>query len=255
MSSLPFILRTVELAAGHGRKSVLRGVNVTIRPGEFWFFLGTNAAGKSTLLNTMLGVLPLQGGTVEMGEHLGRDAIGYVPQRCDLAPNLPTTAHEFVSLGLVGIDVARAERDARVSDALQKVGLGGLDAKSYWSMSGGQRQRVLVARALARRPRLLCVDEPMNNLDLVTERSLLKLFARQVRDEGLTVIFVTHNVSVAAHFASHIALVNGSGAEVGTNEEILQADRLERAYGAPVAIVPLVGMEPFRHAPEAEVLS
>jgi manganese/iron transport system ATP-binding protein len=245
----------VELAAGHGRKSVLRGVNVTIRPGEFWFFLGTNAAGKSTLLNTMLGVLPLQGGTVEMGEHLGRDAIGYVPQRCDLAPNLPTTAHEFVSLGLVGIDVARAERDARVSDALQKVGLGGLDAKSYWSMSGGQRQRVLVARALARRPRLLCVDEPMNNLDLVTERSLLKLFARQVRDEGLTVIFVTHNVSVAAHFASHIALVNGSGAEVGTNEEILQADRLERAYGAPVAIVPLVGMEPFRHAPEAEVLS
>ena len=254
MSSSPFILRTVELAAGHGHKSVLRGVNLTIRPGEFWFFLGTNAAGKSTLLNTMLGVLPLQGGTVEMGEDLGRDAIGYVPQRCDLAPNLPTTAHEFVSLGLVGIDAPRGERDGRVTDALQRVGLGGLDAKSYWSMSGGQRQRVLVARALARRPRLLCVDEPMNNLDLVTERSLLRLFARQVRDEGVTVIFVTHNVSVAAHFASHIALVNGSGADVGTNEQILQPGRLERAYGAPVTIVPLVGMEPFRPT-TAEVLS
>jgi len=241
-----FILKTVDLAAGHGRKSVLRGVNLTIRPGEFWFFLGTNAAGKSTLLNTMLGVLEPQGGTIVMGDHVGRDAIGYVPQRCDLAPNLPTTAHEFVSLGLVGIDVPRAERDARVTDALEKVGLGGLDAKSYWAMSGGQRQRVLVARALARRPRLLCVDEPMNNLDLVTERSLLRFFASQVRDEGLTVIFVTHNVSVAAHFASHIALVNGSSADVGTNEEILRPDLLERAYGAPVAIVPLVGMERFR---------
>jgi zinc transport system ATP-binding protein len=88
----------------------------------------------------------------------------------------------------------------------------------------------------------------MNNLDLVTERSLLRFFAHAARDEGMTVIFVTHNVSVAAHFATHIALVSSSGAEVGKNEEILRADRLERAYGAPVAIVPLVGMERFRPA-------
>lgn len=253
MDSDRFILRAVDLDCGYGRRTVLRGVNLTIRPGEFWFFLGTNGAGKSTLLNTLLGGLERQGGAVESGPGLGRDAIGYVPQRCDLAPNLPTTAHEFVSLGLVGVDVARAERDARVTAALAQVGLGGLDAKSYWSMSGGQRQRALVARALARRPRLLCVDEPMNNLDLVTERSLLRFFAQQVRDAGLTVIFVTHNVSVASHFASHVALVGSSGAEIGSNESILRPDLLQRAYGAPVAIVPLVGMERFRPALEEVV--
>jgi ABC-type Mn2+/Zn2+ transport system ATPase subunit len=244
-----FLLRAVDLVAGHGRKTVLEGVNLAIRPGEFWFFLGTNAQGKSTLLNTMLGVLPRLGGTVETGAGLERSDIGYVPQRCDLAPNLPTTAQEFVSLGLVGVRVPRAERDVRVRDALQTVGLGGLEKKSYWSMSGGQRQRVLVARALARRPRLLCVDEPMNNLDLVTERSLLQLFARQNRDEGLTVVFVTHDVSVAAHFATHVALVHGSTVDVGPRPQLLRPDLLERAYGAPVTIVPLVGMEPARPAP------
>lgn len=242
MSPSTFFLRAVDLAAGHGRAIVLQRVNLTIRSGEFWFFLGTNAQGKSTLLNTLIGVLPGQGGKVEFGDVDGRltcDSIGYVPQRCDLAPNLPTTAHEFVSLGLVGVKISRAERDERVQQALAAVGLGGLDRKSYGSMSGGQRQRVLVARALARRPRLLCVDEPMNNLDLVTERSLLELFARQNRDEGLTIVFVTHDVSVAAHYASHVALVHGGGVEAGTKEAVLRPERLARAYGAPVAIVPL----------------
>ena len=244
-----FLMRAVDLACGHGRNTVLEGVNLELRPGESWFFLGTNAQGKSTLLNTLLGVLPKQGGAVEFGSGLDRAAIGYVPQRCDLAPNLPTTAQEFVSLGLVGLRVSRAERDVRVRDALETVGLGGLERKSYWSMSVGQRQRVLVARALARRPRLLCVDEPMNNLDLVTERNLLELFARQNRDEGLTVVFVTHDVSVAAHFATHVALVHGRRVDVGPKAQLLKPDLLERAYGAPVAIVPLVGMEPSRPAP------
>ena len=232
MNAPPFLLRATGLAAGYGRASVLRDVDLTIRPGEFWFFLGTNATGKSTLLNTLLGVLePLAGG-VEMGGGLARESIGYVPQRCDLAPNLPTTASEFVGLGLVGLDVARGEREARVRDALAAVGLGGLDAKSYWSMSGGQRQRVLVARALARRPRLLCVDEPMNNLDLVTERRLLELFARQNRDEGLAVVFVTHDVAIAQRFATHVALVGGDGRiDVGTRDEVLDPAHLERAYG------------------------
>lgn len=249
MERSEFLLRAVDLSAGHGRKTVLEGVNLSIRPGEFWFFLGTNAQGKSTLLNTLLGVLPKKGGAIETGRGLDRAAIGYVPQRCDLAPNLPTTAHEFVSLGLVGLAVDRAERDVRVRDALAEVGLGGLERKSYWAMSGGQRQRVLVARALARRPRLLCVDEPMNNLDLVTERNLLALLARQNRDEGLTVVFVTHDVSVAAHFATHVALVHGRAADVGPKAQLLKPDLLERAYGAPVTIVPLVGMEPARPAP------
>lgn len=243
--SSDFLLRAVGLAAGHGSHVVLRGVNLTLRPGEFWFFLGTNASGKSTLLNTLIGVLPELGGAVEWGDRLGRDAIGYVPQRCDLAPNLPTTAGEFVSLGLVGIDVSRAQREERVAEALARVGLGGLERRSYWSMSGGQRQRVLVARALARRPRLLCVDEPLNNLDLVSERALLALLARQNREEGLTIVFVTHDVSVAAHFATHVGLVHGDRVDAGLRAEVLQADRLERAYGAPVTIVPLAGL----HAP------
>ena len=177
----------------------------------------------------------------ERSADLPLSAVGYVPQRGDLAPNLPTTAREFVGLGLVGIDLPRAQRDERVRHALEQVGLGGLERKSYWSMSGGQRQRVLGARALARRPRLLAVDEPLNNLDLVTVRALLDLLERQNREDGLTVVFVTHDVSIAVRYATHVVLVHDGGADVGSREEMLRPALLERAYGAPLAVASLAG--------------
>jgi len=232
----PILLRARGLAAGHGRRVVLRGVDLEVRAGEFWFFLGANAQGKSTLLHTLLGVLPPLHGTIERG--VPRSAIGFVPQRCDLAANLPTTPREFVSLGLTGLGLDRDERDRRVHAVLEQVGLGGRERDSYWSLSGGQRQRALVARALARRPCLLCVDEPMNNLDLVTERALLDLLVRRNRDEGLTIVYVTHDVGVADSFATHCALAHAGRVDAGPRGAILEPVRLEVPDGAPGASSP-----------------
>ena len=144
-----FALNAVDLTAGYGRTAVLRGVHLTIRTGEFWFFLGTNGQGKSTLLHTLLGILPARGGRVEVGAGHPRSAIGYVPQRCDLAQNLPTTAREFVGLGLVGIPCPRAERTARLAMLGSRSRATRVTTREYASRGSSARSS---ARSSASRP-------------------------------------------------------------------------------------------------------
>ncbi|MCZ7624907.1 MAG: ATP-binding cassette domain-containing protein [Candidatus Methylomirabilis sp.] len=142
-----------------------------------------------------------------------REGIGFVPQRCDLNPALPTTVREFVILGLVGIRLSKTEETERLQWTLDKVDLGGMAGRDYWSLSGGQRQRALVTRALIRRPDLLILDEPTNGLDLSTEDAFLRLLADLNRTEHLTLVFVTHEIAIAARYATHLAFFRSGGVE------------------------------------------
>src|SRR5215213_4257451 len=187
MEEQPSLIRATALSASYGRRTILRDVQLDIRAGDFWFLLGPNGQGKTTLLRCLLGLLKPQSGTLWMSPELqGRQRLGFVPQRCDLNPTLPTTVREFVLLGLVGVRADRANREDRLAWALRRVGLADKVEESYWSLSGGQRQRALVARALVRRPRLLVLDEPTNGLDLPTEESLLGFLADLNARDGLT---------------------------------------------------------------------
>jgi ABC-type Mn2+/Zn2+ transport system ATPase subunit len=226
-----------DLALGYGRRAALRGVTLEVRAGELWFFVGPNGSGKTTLLRGFVGELrPLAGELRRDRERAALERIGLVPQRCDVNPSLPTTVREFVSLGLVGIGASRAAEEERVAEALREVGLGGFDRRSYWALSGGQRQRVLLARALARRPDVLILDEPTAGLDLGSQHALLELLVRLWREGGRTLVFVTHDLSLAARHATHVALFHDGTAEAGPTRELLTAERLERAYGAPVVV-------------------
>ena len=194
MTSPECLLQATGVRLAYGRRTVLREVNLSLRAGEFWCFLGPNGAGKTTLLRALLGALSPRSGRLWTNPALWRrDRLGFVPQRCEINPTLPTTVGEFTLLGLVGIPASAPERRARLAWALDKVGLGGLAAKDYWALSGGQRQRALVARALVRRPNVLILDEPTNGLDLAAEDTLLRFLAALNNREGLTILFVTHN--------------------------------------------------------------
>ncbi len=231
------IIRTAGLRLGYGQRIVLTQVDFQMRQGEFWFFIGPNGEGKTTLLRAILGLLRPQAGQLWVHPELGqRQRIGFVPQRCDINPTLPTTVREFVLLGLVGIDTDRREAAVRLGWALERVGLGGLAEKDYWSLSGGQRQRALVARALVRRPSVLILDEPTNGLDLVAEDAALRLLAALNRKEHQTLLFVTHNLAIAARYATHIALFHAGEVVSGPRHEVLNRQTLERVYGVAVEV-------------------
>jgi ABC-type Mn2+/Zn2+ transport system ATPase subunit len=231
------LVKTTGLRLGYGQRVVLAQVNVEIRAGEFWFFLGPNGEGKTTLLRAILGMIRPQAGQLWVHPELGhRERIGFVPQRCDINPTLPTTVREFVLLGLVGIHSDRHDEAMRLAWALDKVGLGGLDGQDYWALSGGQRQRALVARALVRRPSVLILDEPTNGLDLAAEDAVLRFLAALHRQDHQTVLFVTHNLAIAARYATHIALFHAGDITAGPRQDVLQRQTLERSYGVAVKI-------------------
>ena len=237
MENHDVVLKTSGLSLGYGRRTVLQDVNIEVRPGEFWFFLGLNGEGKTTLLRAVLELIRPQAGQLWLHPELGRrERIGFVPQRCDLNPTLPTTIQEFVLLGLVGVRVSQKEQTERLSWALQKIGLEGMEKKYYWSLSGGQRQRALVARALVRRPTLLILDEPTNGLDLAAEDALLQLLARLNKEERQTLLFVTHNLTIAACYATHIGLLHSGTVVAGPRHLVLNKSNLDRIYGTNMQV-------------------
>jgi ABC-type Mn2+/Zn2+ transport system ATPase subunit len=229
------LLRARGLELGYGRTSVLSGVDLEVRAGEFWFLIGLNGSGKTTFLKAVLGLLRPRGGRLERhGELARRERLGFVPQRCDLNPSLPSTVREFVSLGLVAAKAAPAERDERLRWALERVGLAGLRHADYWSLSGGQRQRALVARALVRRPGLLVLDEPTEGLDVGTEDALLRTLAELNRDEAMTILFVTHRLAIAARHATHIAVFHEGDVRAGDRSTVLERGDIGAIFGTSV---------------------
>ena len=233
----PAILTAEALTLGYGRLSILQELNLEIRRGEFWFCLGPNGEGKTTLLRTILGSIPPQAGTLWLHEELvSRARIGFVPQRCDLNPALPTTVREFVRLGTVGTQISRRDQRSHLAWALDRVGLQHLAMQSYWALSGGQRQRALVARSLVRRPQLLLLDEPTNGLDLPASEALLKCLDDLYRHDQVSLLFITHDVAMAARYGTHAILLHAGTAIAGPIQTVLTSPHLEQTYGTPVDI-------------------
>ena len=122
-------------------------------------------------------------------------------------------------------------REEDLSWALERAQLDGMGDRDYWSLSGGQRQRALVARALVRRPSLLVLDEPTEGMDLGSQEQFLATVEALHRDEGSTILFVTHHIQVAARYATHVALVYEGQLIADGRDRVLQAELLERAFG------------------------
>src|SRR5229473_1792779 len=175
-------------------------VSLEVRAGEFLALLGSSGSGKSTLLN-LLAALDAR----ELARYR-RDTVGMVFQTFNLLPRM--TLEENVELPLRLAEVDRAERSARVAEALERVRLGARRQHRPSELSGGEQQRGALARALVNRPRILFADEPTGNLDSVTGEQIL-LLLREIQDSlGMTVIMVTHERQLAERFANRIAVLS-----------------------------------------------
>ena len=240
------IYRASDVALGYGSHVILRNVNLEIRSGQFWSFLGPNGSGKTTLLRGFLGELKARAGTLEVPPPMdGVAPIGFVPQRCEINPTLPITLDEFVGLGLVGTRLSNAARREHLAWVLEALWLPALARHSYWTLSGGQRQRALIARALVRRPRVLVMDEPTNNLDLVAQNLVLKALTDFRTQYQAACLFVTHDLGLAERYATHVGLVAEGGVLAGTRGAVLTRDNLERLHGR----APRVPIEDASHKP------
>ncbi|WP_051430287.1 ABC transporter ATP-binding protein [Streptomyces roseochromogenus] len=181
---------------------VLEDISLDIAPGEFVCLLGASGCGKSTLLNLVAGLdRPTQGSIEVPG---GRPALMF--QEHALLPWL--TAGRNVELALRLRGVPRAERRAEAERLLEIVRLGGAHRKRVHELSGGMRQRVALARALAQAPKVLLMDEPFAALDAITRDVLHQELIRVWAGQGLSVVFVTHDVREAVHLAQRVVLLS-----------------------------------------------
>ena len=197
----------------------LRGINLTIDRGEFVAVMGTSGSGKSTLMN-ILGCLdqPTRGryeldgldvatAKPDLLAELRNRQIGFVFQSFNLIPR--TSALENAQLPLFYRGLSIKEQRKQAAAALQRVGLAGREQHYPTQLSGGQQQRVAIARALVGAPSILFADEPTGNLDTASSREIMNILEELNREDGITIILVTHESDIAAYASRELVMKDG----------------------------------------------
>jgi ABC-type Mn2+/Zn2+ transport system ATPase subunit len=239
-------VRFESATLGYGSDPVIRDLSFAIERGDFLGIVGPNGAGKSTILKAMLGLLEPRAGRVVYEAEVHRDLrFGYVPQRYSLDDLYPLSVRSIVRMSrYAGAGLLRWPGDADehvVDRALKAVDIEELADRRLGELSGGQRQRALIARALATEANLLVLDEPTDGMDLLSTHAILGLMRRLNRDEGLTVVFVSHQLNEVANYVDRLLLVDEGRYDWGPVDEVLTAEHLHRVYGIPVAVDRVAG--------------
>jgi putative ABC transport system ATP-binding protein len=213
------IVEARDVRFSFGETPALQGASLTATPGEILAVMGPSGSGKSTLLHCLAGILvPASGEVWFDGQRidtlnetrrstLRRDRFGFVFQFGQLVPEL--TAEENVALPLLLGGVRRAEALGKARGWLDKLGLDGLGGRRSGELSGGQAQRVALARGLVTRPTVLFADEPTGSLDSLTGEQVMELLVASAREQGTTVILVTHEPRVAAYADREVVVRDG----------------------------------------------
>ena len=198
-------LKCENLKLGYNSKVVAE--NISFDKGDYLCIVGENGSGKSTLMKTLLHLIKPLSGTIETGDGVLADEIGYLPQQTEVQRDFPASVKEIVLSGCQSRCGRRpfynkAEKQLAL-DAMDKMGISNLAKKCYRELSGGQQQRTLLARAFCATQKMLLLDEPVTGLDPIATEEMYSLI-KNLNDNGITIIMISHDVDAALKYATHV---------------------------------------------------
>jgi len=243
-SSSPAIVAD-RLAAAYRDRLIWRDATFTVNTGEFVAVLGPNGSGKSTLLRLLLGLLPPAAGDLQvLGKrpHRGNSDIGYVPQRRNIDRDLLVRGRDFVHLGIDGdrwgVAMGNPARNhQRVDQVIRSVQAEAYADRPIGRLSGGEQQRLLLAQALAGKPQMLLLDEPLASLDLRNQIVIAELVAELARANALTVLLIAHDINPLLPIVDRVLYVAHGGVAIGKPAEVITTEQLSRLYDAPIEVL------------------
>lgn len=207
---MELLLSVKDLQVGYGKEQILTDVHFDVHKGDCIAIIGSNGTGKTTLVKTLLGLIPAQKGEITLGKTMDKQyAISYVPQKgAPHAINFPAKVKEIVSMGLISKKRRRwfltKEEKRRVTKALEKLGMDELANKQIGELSGGQQQRVLLARALVSEPKLLILDEPTSALDVHITKEFYERIHWLNKEEKMTIMIITHDTDYIGELTNKV---------------------------------------------------
>ncbi|HBI15076.1 MAG TPA: heme ABC transporter ATP-binding protein [Desulfobulbaceae bacterium] len=230
-----------------GTRTILNRLECTVRAGDFLVIIGPNGAGKTTLLKALCGLVSVSSGEIKV---MGRPLADYsrrqlaatlalVPQNLNL--EFAFTVEETVRMGRAP-HLGLLERERQADQAIARQAMAFTDVahladRCLNQLSGGERQRTMIARAICQQPKIMLLDEPTASLDPAHQLRIMELMQRLRREEMMTVVMVSHDLNLAALFASSILLLKeGAALCAGPPAEILTQDNLRRAYGCAMHV-------------------
>ena len=217
------VLKVRALSVELEGEKVINNLSFEVKKGDTLTILGPNGAGKTVLLKTLLGLLPYKG-EMEWKKNI---RIGYVPQRLPFIKDIPLSVKDFLKL--------KKSSEKEIEEILNSVGLKeALLDKKMGDLSSGQFQRILIAWSLIENPLVLLFDEPTTGIDIEGEETVYRLLARLKRDRELTILLVTHDLSVVYTFSNYVVCLNKQPICYGFPQEVLTPENLKRLYGEEV---------------------
>jgi zinc/manganese transport system ATP-binding protein len=239
------VVSAVGLAVRYGSRMVWSGADFAIRGGSFTAVLGPNGSGKSTLFKLLLGQLTPAAGELKLfgtTPRTGDPRIGYIPQASTFDPDFSIGGRDFVRLGIDGHrwGVALgggARRHRMVDEAIESVEATAYADRPMGRLSGGEQQRLLLAHSLVGQPDLLLMDEPLSHLDVRNQGAIVRLLGKVVRDRGLTVLLIAHDVNPLLPYIDAVFYIANGKTAIGPPDEVITSATLSAIYSAPIDVL------------------
>ena len=208
------LIQVRDLSISYDGKTVVSGLNFDINQGDFLCIFGENGSGKSSLIKAILGLKSTASGHIHFEKGFTFRDIGYMPQKTQVQRDFPAAVGEVVISGCQGAMGLRPfygrEEKRKADAAMERLGIIDLKRESYRDLSGGQQQRVLLARSLCGADKMILLDEPTTALDPLATGEFYRLISGLNKDEGITVVMVSHDISGALKYSNSVIHLGGS---------------------------------------------